>query len=468
MSSSIHSSSFKMRDYWPWVLLLGILLRIGFFFFGVYQDSHFTVKYTDIDYFVFNDAARFVYNGDRSPYLRDTYRYTPLLSYILLPNFYFNNIHLGKFVFVLFDILTGVLIFKLILLVQNRGTYKDSSKTLADKHKAKTPADGASVETSTNRAALLSALWLLNPMVITISTRGNAESVLCAMIMASLYCLAKEQYILGGLLLGLSIHFKLYPVIYAIPIVIYFFAKYGFQSKAVIAVGKIGTSCVLSLLGLTYSMYQKYGYEFLFHSYIYHFVRTDHRHNFSVWNMLLYLESSPAYKKLFPHGVPTSSKWATIPQMLMSSVLIPSMLCFSKYNALNNQKRSLNFLDLTNVIFAQTFAFVIFNKVITSQYFIWYLVYLPMFLFKCGGTTTMKKNAAIVVMWVLAQAVWLYYGYQLEFKGQNVFYPYLFGAHLVFFTGNVWVLGQIIEMIKKSEYVEASVDKTALMEKKQQ
>lgn len=79
------------------VLIFSTILRVLLIIYGDWQDSHMEVRYTDVDYLVFSDAAALMSSGE-SPFKRTTYRYSPLLAFILIPNAIFHP-SWGKFLF---------------------------------------------------------------------------------------------------------------------------------------------------------------------------------------------------------------------------------------------------------------------------------------------------------------------------------------------------------------------------------
>ena len=153
------------------------------------------------------------------------------------------------------------------------------------------------------------AFWLYNPVTVGMSTRGSNDNIMALLVFASIYFLLKRDYIVGGMVYGLSIHFKLYSIIYCIPF--YFFIDCDRQA---ILEGKksfwsiiftnfftknrvtYGLVTVITLLTLTTIFYMIYGYEFIYETYLYHLIRKDNRHNYSVYFMMIYqnydLESS--------------------------------------------------------------------------------------------------------------------------------------------------------------------------------
>merc|ERR1711977_731504 len=247
------------------------------------------LKYTDIDYYVFTDAARFTAHG-HSPYDRETYRYTPLLAWMLLPTSWSSTwSSFGKVLFAVGDIIAGWLIVLVL---------RSSNKM------------------SMERALKFASIWLLNPMVATISTRGSSE----------------------GLLLGLGVHFKIYPFIYA-PSIIWWMddehigrskkSKTG-QESDLTSLAKefcngpritLTIASLLTFMSLNVLMYSIYGWPFLQHTYFHHVTRIDHRHNFSPYNTLLYLSSS---------ALGTSSirleSLAFVPQLFLSAIALPLFL----------------------------------------------------------------------------------------------------------------------------------------------
>ncbi|KAG7415089.1 PIG-M-domain-containing protein [Fusarium sp. MPI-SDFR-AT-0072] len=390
---------------------ISFFLRLALLFYGLYQDAHSALKYTDIDYLVFTDASRFVAEGS-SPYARDTYRYTPLLAWLLLPTVRFSAF--GKLVFAAADLLAGWLILRVL---RRRGM------------------DEAT-------AGGFSALWLWNPMVATISTRGSSEGLLGVLTMGLLWAVERRKLSLAAIILGLSVHFKIYPFIYA-PAIVWWMddARLGKDAKPAPrpssykeAVSnfftperlKFGLLSLITFMILNLIMFSIYETPFLVHTYFHHVTRIDHRHNFSPYNVLLYLTSATPADAAPSFRI---ESFAFLPQLLLSCVLIPLAVA----------KR-----DLATAMMAQTFAFVTFNKVCTSQYFLWYMVFLPLYLPNSSFLRNPKLGISALLLWVVSQAAWLQQGYQLEFLGISTFFPGLWLASLGFFLVNCWILGVMI------------------------
>ncbi|KAI1772591.1 glycosyltransferase family 50 protein [Hypoxylon cercidicola] len=407
------------------------VLRAAMLVYGLWQDANSPLKYTDIDYLVFTDAARFAFSpapstAAASPYTRETYRYTPLLAWMLYPTtwqpgsvFWFSS---GKALFAAADLLAGYLIIQVL-----RGPHVRML--------------------SVERACRYASIWLLNPMVAAISTRGSSEGLLGVMVMALMWAVLEKRVALAGVLLGLSVHFKIYPFIYA-PAIVWWMDADQMVRRTQARKGKgketpspeqpTGlldhvvafatpdriTLTVISLatfLSLNFVMYARYGMPFVTHTFLHHVTRIDHRHNFSPYNILLYLNSAdpnPASLKV--------ESVAFVPQLLLSTVLIP----------LVGAKK-----DLPTTMLAQTFAFVTFNKVCTSQYFLWYMVFLPLYLPNSSLLRHPRLGLSALALWVATQGMWLQQAYQLEFLGQSTFFPGLWAASLAFFLVNCWILG---------------------------
>ncbi|KAG9283577.1 GPI mannosyltransferase 1 [Astyanax mexicanus] len=388
---------FRLLNFWV-LHSLALVIRLFLVGYGIYQDKTMVVKYTDIDYHVFTDAARFVTQGE-SPYNRSTYRYTPLLAWILVPNIYVTP-HFGKLLFVTCDVLSGVLLYRILSL---QGL-------------------------SSNAAGCFSAVWLLNPLPIGVSTRGSAEAVLSLLVLSTLLCLELKRLFMAAFFYALSVHMKIYPVTYALPIALYISSRGSLEGKGRslfrILRGLFNKNVVMFaavagvvFLALTIAFYYMYGWDFLHETYLYHLTRRDIRHNFSPYFYMMYLS--------------VESEWSLVlglvsflPQLLL--LLLTSVAFYA---------------DLPFCCFLNTAIFVSFNKVCTSQYFLWYLCLLPLVLPRLR--LSIKQGAGLLLLWFIGQGLWLMPAYYLEFEGHNTF-VYIWLAGLLFLFINSFVMVQII------------------------
>ncbi len=171
---------------------------------------------------------------------------------------------------------------------------------------------------------------------------------------------------IAGLLYGLSVHFKIYPIIYCIPFYFYIdcnkdailkgdktlfqliFTNFFTKNRLIFTL--VSASTFLFLSG---TFYYIYGYEFIYEGYLYHLIRKDNRHNFSVYFYMIYQMYDEQSSKLM-------AILTFIPQW---SVIIAAGFAFH--------------YDIFFAMVIQTWAFVAFNKVMTAQYFLWYMSLMP-------------------------------------------------------------------------------------------
>lgn len=233
----------------------------------------------------------------------------------------------------------------------------------------------------------------------------------------------------------------------------------------------------------------RWGYPFLEHAYLYHIGRTDHRHNFSPYFYPLYLGlpigNSGILGELEVHGRSRLlGLLAFIPQILLSiggglwlavalsSPADPTTATTrptpsNSLAASRSSKQSMNTTasqHLPFIFLVQTLIFVALNKVCTSQYFMWYLWFLPLVISHfiptgdtglspsntkvegaCEGNgLTASKTMWMVGLWVGSQALWLSQGYRLEFLGEMVFVP-LWAAGIVMLGVNSWLVACLLK-----------------------
>lgn len=153
----------------------------------------------------------------------------------------------------------------------------------------------------------------------------------------------------------------------------------------------------------------RWGSPFTEHTFTYHLKRVDHRHNFSPYFLGTHLSSYAS------HLTDAQAASSLVSKALSSPLLSfgPQMLAVALLGYHLGKR------DVVAAMTAQTIAFVAFNKVCTSQYFVWFLWLLP--LVWPSLKTSRAETGIALSAWIGAQALWLSQAYQLEFQAYPAF-----------------------------------------------
>lgn len=340
-----------------------------------------------------------------NPYARPTYRYTPLLAVLMAPGAWIGGAFekvWGKLLFVAGDILAALLMWDLA--------------------RFRRPA-AKRQPTSTSRLALLGdvthavgILWLLNPFPAQIATRGSCEALVVSLVLAfasaAVRIVEGEASFEAGLvtsedrpaqasndsndpsinaakpaegkptpqstappppglgllptlplpllaapvLLALAAHLKLYPIIYGLPLLASLLPHS--RRRWLDALG-FSASASYAFLGLSGFAWLVWGQPYLQESLLYHVGRVDHRHNFSPYFLPLYLLHTPGQDGWLP-ALAGGGVWAGEAASRLGAFL--PQLAIVAWIGMRVGKK-----DLIAAMAAQTMAFVVWNKVSTTQ-----------------------------------------------------------------------------------------------------
>jgi phosphatidylinositol glycan class M len=250
---------------------------------------------------------------------------------------------------------------------------------------------------------------------------------------------------IAGACHGVAIHSKLYPIIYTLSFMAYLSCQNTANPTTLsstnfpwtnprrlwrligIWISRLLTpvpllflvSSLVTFAGLTYLGVHWYGEQALQEGLLYHFSRVDHRHNYSMYWYWIYLARARLSTNL----------------AMMGRLLLLPQLVLLVYSSLG-----LAPLDLGLALFVQTYLFVTHNKVITAQYFTWYLCLLPL----CTHSLQMTRRVQVSVMLLLLSiGIWLGSAYCLEMQGMAV-HQWVWWASVLYFVANVNLMGAIL------------------------
>ncbi|TNJ26854.1 Dolichyl-phosphate-mannose-protein mannosyltransferase [Giardia muris] len=339
------------RETRPWHLLLAALLRACVIAVGEYVvvAEPPSPSMTDVDYVVMVEGACLA----GQPSERLTYRYSPLLAVLLRPACHPRRRWFGKALYGGADVLVAAV---------------SASFAPPERHRV---------------------LWLFNPFVIALSTRGSFDSLVQLVIAVMLRANEAGFFAAVAVLLGFATHLRLYPVVFA-P----FLALHALQRRGLRAAARLVLVALLAFL-LCNGLAARLDAAFFDVALRYHVAgRVDHRHNLSaLWPLQLQCSREGG-------ASPACLPFAPVAQVI-------GLLCLFAHRLATLRYRCYTAALLRGDLAAAALTFVALNSVVTAQYYAWALY--P------ASVVSQPLSAPLIGLLSLLHLLWLRLAYDVEF-----------------------------------------------------